>query len=201
MRRFAGLFVTAGVLLVASFVAARPGVADVVVTIDRSAQRMSVAVNGQARYYWPVSTGRAGYGTPGGVYRPQMMARSWFSKKYSIRRCPTRSSFTGAMRSTARTTFRGSAGPLRTVACDCTPPTRRRFSRWSGARGPVGRVDLSCERRVARRDSSRHAREGACFSNANARQCPDCGVKPSRRWPASPRAKRADPRDRSGSAA
>ena len=31
---------------------------------------------------WAVSTGRAGYGTPSGTYRPQRMERSWFSKLY-----------------------------------------------------------------------------------------------------------------------
>jgi lipoprotein-anchoring transpeptidase ErfK/SrfK len=31
---------------------------------------------------WPVSTGRAGYGTPSGRFRPQWMARTYFSKKY-----------------------------------------------------------------------------------------------------------------------
>ena len=29
-----------------------------------------------------MSTGRSGYGTPSGVFRPQMMARRWFSRKY-----------------------------------------------------------------------------------------------------------------------
>lgn len=56
--------------------------ADVVVHIDKAAQRMSVSVNGQPRYNWPISTGRRGYGTPSGVFRPQMMARRWFSRKY-----------------------------------------------------------------------------------------------------------------------
>jgi lipoprotein-anchoring transpeptidase ErfK/SrfK len=59
-----------------------PASADVVVQIDKSSQRMSVSVNGQPRYIWPVSTGRSGYGTPSGVFHPQMMARRWFSKKY-----------------------------------------------------------------------------------------------------------------------
>ena len=59
-----------------------PASADVVVQIDKSSQRMSVSVNGQPRYTWPVSTGRSGYGTPSGVFHPQMMARRWFSKKY-----------------------------------------------------------------------------------------------------------------------
>jgi lipoprotein-anchoring transpeptidase ErfK/SrfK len=59
-----------------------PASADVVVNIDKSSQRMSVSINGQPRYTWPISTGRSGYGTPNGVFAPQMMARRWFSRKY-----------------------------------------------------------------------------------------------------------------------
>jgi lipoprotein-anchoring transpeptidase ErfK/SrfK len=56
--------------------------ADVVVHIDKSSQHMSVSVDGAPRYNWPVSTGREGYGTPSGVFHPQSMARSYFSRKY-----------------------------------------------------------------------------------------------------------------------
>jgi len=56
--------------------------ASVVVHVDRSSQTMSIVVDGAPRYRWRVSTGRRGFGTPGGTYHPQMMARSWFSKKY-----------------------------------------------------------------------------------------------------------------------
>lgn len=56
--------------------------AEVVVEIDKYSQRMSVVVDGAPRYVWPVSTGRDGYGTPSGVFRPQTMARMWFSRKY-----------------------------------------------------------------------------------------------------------------------
>ncbi len=59
-----------------------PARADVVVHIDKSSQRMSVSVNGAPRFTWPISTGRSGYGTPSGVFQPQMMARRWFSRKY-----------------------------------------------------------------------------------------------------------------------
>ena len=68
--------------LLLSSLSALPASADVVVQIDKASQRMSVSVNGQPRHTWPVSTGRSGYGTPSGVFHPQMMARSWFSKKY-----------------------------------------------------------------------------------------------------------------------
>ena len=59
-----------------------PARADVLVQIDKSSQRMAVSVDGAMRYEWPVSTGRSGYGTPSGTFRPQSMARHYFSRKY-----------------------------------------------------------------------------------------------------------------------
>jgi hypothetical protein len=56
--------------------------AGVLVSINKSTQRMTVSVDGEVKYVWAVSTGRAGYGTPNGQYRPQRMARTWFSRKY-----------------------------------------------------------------------------------------------------------------------
>ena len=56
--------------------------ADIVVTVDKSAQRLNVAVDGFTRYQWPVSTARWGYRTPNGSYRPQWLARKWFSTIY-----------------------------------------------------------------------------------------------------------------------
>ena len=65
-----------------SGLALTPACAAVVVQIDKSSQRMAVSVDGAMRYSWPVSTGRSGYGTPSGVFRPQAMARRWFSRRY-----------------------------------------------------------------------------------------------------------------------
>ena len=74
------------VLVAAAIVLASSGLsrasASVLVYIDKSSQQMEVVVDGVRRYRWPVSTGRGGYGTPSGVYRPQMLARSWFSRRY-----------------------------------------------------------------------------------------------------------------------
>ena len=56
--------------------------AGIVVTVDKTAQHLSVAVVGFPRYEWPVSTARWGYRTPNGTYRPQWLARKWFSRKY-----------------------------------------------------------------------------------------------------------------------
>ena len=62
--------------------------AGIVVTVDKSAQRLSVAVDGFDRYEWPVSTARWGYHTPNGTYRPQRLERKWFSRKYDISPMP-----------------------------------------------------------------------------------------------------------------
>ena len=82
MKSLSGGRLAIAAALIISGVATTPARADVVVQIDKSSQRMSVSVNGAARYTWPVSTGRSGYGTPSGTFSPQLMARRWFSKKY-----------------------------------------------------------------------------------------------------------------------
>jgi lipoprotein-anchoring transpeptidase ErfK/SrfK len=69
-------------MAVISWLAVMPAHADVLVQIDKSSQRMTVSVDGMTRYNWPVSTGRDGYGTPSGLYHPQTMMRSYFSRKY-----------------------------------------------------------------------------------------------------------------------
>ena len=70
-------------LAVAAMLCAAPAMASsIVARIDLSEQRMHVYVNGAQRYVWPVSTARRGYVTPVGTYRPQRLARMWYSKKY-----------------------------------------------------------------------------------------------------------------------
>ena len=56
--------------------------ASVKVRIDLSSQRMHVYVHGRLRHVWRVSTGRRGYRTPTGVYRPKRLERRWYSRKY-----------------------------------------------------------------------------------------------------------------------
>ncbi len=52
------------------------------VNVDVDGQVMEVFVDGQLRHRWPVSTGRDGYDTPGGTYRPQRLEKMWLSKQY-----------------------------------------------------------------------------------------------------------------------
>lgn len=76
-----------GVLCMAGVVSAglsvsSPARAELVVTISKADQRMSVAVDGSEMYRWPVSTGRGRYATPSGQWRPVRFERSWYSRKY-----------------------------------------------------------------------------------------------------------------------
>ena len=82
MSRFACVAVAA-VLVVVLSSAAR---ADLVITINKSSQSMSVAVDGQHRYTWAVSTGI--YGTPSGSFRPQSLSRHHFSSLYNAAPMP-----------------------------------------------------------------------------------------------------------------
>jgi len=50
--------------------------------IDKSTQQISVIQNGRLLYVWPVSTGRDRFSTPSGVYAPERLERTWFSRAY-----------------------------------------------------------------------------------------------------------------------
>ncbi len=56
--------------------------ANIVVTIDKTRQQMSVAIDGAPRYVWPVSTGRAGYDTPNGTFKVNRMDADHLSQEW-----------------------------------------------------------------------------------------------------------------------
>ena len=47
--------------------------ADLLINVDKSTQRMTVTVNGNQLYDWPVSTGGGRYDTPSGTFKPFRM--------------------------------------------------------------------------------------------------------------------------------
>ncbi len=57
--------------------------ADIVITVNKSTQRMIVAVDGKQRFNWPVATGRPGYETPSGTFRPFRMDIAHRSKEWN----------------------------------------------------------------------------------------------------------------------
>jgi lipoprotein-anchoring transpeptidase ErfK/SrfK len=57
--------------------------ASVQVRISLTGQRMNVTVDGAPYATWAISTGRQGYGTPAGTYRPQSLRRMHRSSRYN----------------------------------------------------------------------------------------------------------------------
>jgi hypothetical protein len=68
--------------------------ASIDIYIDKSSQRMTVAVDGVKRYTWKVSTGKLGYATPSGTFRPFRMERDHFSKEWDDAPMPNSIFFT-----------------------------------------------------------------------------------------------------------
>lgn len=54
----------------------------ITVVVDISEQVMKVAVDGRTVYTFDVSTGRPGYTTPQGTWKPIRMHEMWYSSKY-----------------------------------------------------------------------------------------------------------------------
>lgn len=75
-------FVASAVLLFAALASVAPASAAIVITVDKSAQRMSVVVDGVRKYYWPVSTGARTYVTPSGQYTAFRMEKEHYSKEW-----------------------------------------------------------------------------------------------------------------------
>ncbi|MCC0006939.1 MAG: L,D-transpeptidase [Hyphomicrobiaceae bacterium] len=65
------------------------------VSVDLTNQRMTVSENGQAIHSWAISSGRAGYRTVTGTFKPQWMARMHYSRKYDNSPMPNAIFFRG----------------------------------------------------------------------------------------------------------
>jgi hypothetical protein len=70
--------------------------AEVHVSINKTTQRMTVSVDGQERYSWPVSTGMSGYATPAGSFTPSRLAKEHYSKEWDDAPMPHSIFFTDA---------------------------------------------------------------------------------------------------------
>src|SRR5579871_2614271 len=72
------------VLLAAGMAVAAVNVAkaNIVIDIDKAKQRMTVRVDGELKYTWPVSTGKAGFATPSGTFSVFRMEEKYASKEW-----------------------------------------------------------------------------------------------------------------------
>ncbi|MDO9413640.1 MAG: L,D-transpeptidase [Pseudolabrys sp.] len=65
-----------------ALVSAQPARADLAIHVDKSLQQMTVALNGEPLFVWPVSTGAAGHDTPSGTFTPFRLEKDHFSKEW-----------------------------------------------------------------------------------------------------------------------
>ena len=89
------LVAAAFVFLACLFWGPRDAAASVEARINISTQKMEVLVDGAKQYEWEVSTGRKGYVTPKGEYRPQAMYQKYYSHKYHNSPMPNAIFFAG----------------------------------------------------------------------------------------------------------
>lgn len=78
MRRLLGILA----VILLSLAGLAPARAAVSVRVDIAAQRMTVTTTDGEVHNWTISSGRKGFRSPNGVYRPTRLERSWYSRKY-----------------------------------------------------------------------------------------------------------------------
>lgn len=156
----------------------RPVSADVLIRVNKDRQQMAVAVDGQVRHTWPVSTGGDGYDTPGGSYRPLRMEKSHFSREWDNAPMPNAIFFTSTGHAIHGTTHGRSLG--RAVSHGCVRLSLRNASTLFGlvkaqgmgntrvvVEGSDGRVAIS-RRSAVRSASARRSYEGYGEMSAGA---------------------------------
>ena len=108
-----------------------PARADILINVDKTSQRMTVTVDGQLRYTWPVSTGRAGYDTPNGTFWALGRDKDHRSKEFDDAPMPYSIFFTtagNAVHGTREQRTSGAPSPM--VACGCRSRTLPSFGTW-----------------------------------------------------------------------
>ncbi|MGY3356778.1 hypothetical protein ACVWZK_003441 [Bradyrhizobium sp. GM0.4] len=110
--------------------------AKVDITVDKDNQQMTVAVDGVARYHWPVSTGIPSRETPNGAFRAFRMEEDHYSKEFDDAPMPHAIFFTKVGHAIHGTdsVAAGSARPPRMAACGCRARMPPRSTRWCSSR-------------------------------------------------------------------
>jgi len=82
MRRVFGLLAALVLSLAGSLAVTASAQAGVDVRVDIAAQRIQVTTTDGEAYNWAISSGRKGFRSPNGVYRPTRLEKNWYSRKY-----------------------------------------------------------------------------------------------------------------------
>ncbi len=107
-----------------------PARADVLIGVDKSAQLMTVTVDGSQRYAWPVSTGIADCDTPDGEFQAFRMEKDHFSREWDDAPMPYSIFFTEQGHAIHGTYHKSLGRPASQAACACRWRMRRRCLRW-----------------------------------------------------------------------
>ncbi len=78
MRRLLGILA----FVLASLAGLASAQAGLDIRVNIPAQRMTVTTGDGEVHSWAISSGRKGFRSPNGVYRPTRLERSWYSRKY-----------------------------------------------------------------------------------------------------------------------
>lgn len=78
MRRLLGILA----FVFASLAGLASAQAGIDIRVDIASQRMRVTTTDGEVHNWAISSGRKGYRSPNGVYRPTRLEKNWYSRKY-----------------------------------------------------------------------------------------------------------------------
>jgi lipoprotein-anchoring transpeptidase ErfK/SrfK len=107
--------------------------ADLLIKVDKSTQRMTVTVNGEHLYDWPVTTGGSSYDTPSGKFKPFRMEIDHYSDEYDNAPMPYSIFFTqtgNAIHGTYEQRNFGRAATFGTLSPPHVPPKGPRLVQW-----------------------------------------------------------------------
>ena len=149
--------------------------AGILIQIDKRAQTMTVAVDGQLRYRWPVSTGATGFSTPVGSYTPFRMEVMHYSREWDNAGMPHAISSPREGTASMARTILAWARRSPTVASASrrqTPPRSSSLSRRTACRKPKssseGLIHRASRSRASRRDSGHGSGDHFNFSSSSA---------------------------------
>ncbi|HEY8565675.1 MAG TPA: L,D-transpeptidase [Beijerinckiaceae bacterium] len=163
--------------------------AGLTVAVDLSAQSMTVSDGGRVLHRFPISSGRDGYRTPNGTYRPQRLVRMHYSRKYDMSPMPYSIFFRGgyAIHGT------GATGRLgRTASHGCirlAPGAAARLYQLVQSRG-AGNTRIVISGNAAVADGPRRARPARALMRNFTREvvAEEPAPRPQRRLTPRPRA-------------
>jgi hypothetical protein len=87
------------------------------ISINKVSQKMTVRLDGATEHVWPVSTGRSGYDTPSGKFRPFRLEIDHYSKEWDDAPMPYSIFFTAEGHAIHGTEYEGSLGRRASHGC------------------------------------------------------------------------------------